>query len=87
MDDATLHFRIGLFYPGVSVLYHTGDNILTAVNVARSCRMVRSDEKVIFVIATPHSAESVPSLRFSIEDGGTAAAAQSPTNHINQASL
>uniref|UniRef100_A0A3B5QCH2 ATPase cation transporting 13A2 n=1 Tax=Xiphophorus maculatus TaxID=8083 RepID=A0A3B5QCH2_XIPMA len=66
----------------------TGDNILTAVNVAKNCRMVRPDEKVIFVIATPHSAESVPSLRFSVEDGGTAAAAaaaaQSPTNHINQ---
>ncbi|PWA32986.1 hypothetical protein CCH79_00016890 [Gambusia affinis] len=62
----------------------TGDNILTAVNVAKSCRMVRSDEKVIFVIATPHSAESVPSLRFSVEDGGTPAAAQSPANDINQ---
>ncbi|XP_008292149.1 polyamine-transporting ATPase 13A2 [Stegastes partitus] len=51
----------------------TGDNILTAVNVAKSCGMLGSDEKVIFVIATGHTAQSVPSLRFSLEDGGTAA--------------
>eukprot|EP00064_Thunnus_orientalis_P013623 superscaffoldBa00002249_g13662 len=49
----------------------TGDNILTAVNVAKSCGMVGSDEKVIFVNATPHTAQSMPSLRFSLGDGGT----------------
>uniref|UniRef100_A0AAQ5XVU1 Cation-transporting P-type ATPase N-terminal domain-containing protein n=1 Tax=Amphiprion ocellaris TaxID=80972 RepID=A0AAQ5XVU1_AMPOC len=49
----------------------TGDNVLTAVNVAKSCGMVGSDEKVIFVTATPHTAQSMPSLRFSLEDGGT----------------
>uniref|UniRef100_A0A4W6BTW5 ATPase cation transporting 13A2 n=1 Tax=Lates calcarifer TaxID=8187 RepID=A0A4W6BTW5_LATCA len=47
----------------------TGDNILTAVNVAKSCGMVGSDEKVIFVTATPHTARSMPTLRFSLEDG------------------
>ncbi|XP_047235838.1 polyamine-transporting ATPase 13A2-like isoform X1 [Girardinichthys multiradiatus] len=62
----------------------TGDNILTAVNVAKSCGMVGSDEKVIFVIATPHTVESMPSLRFSVEDGGPTAA-QSPRDLINQA--
>ncbi|XP_023120279.1 cation-transporting ATPase 13A2 isoform X3 [Amphiprion ocellaris] len=51
----------------------TGDNVLTAVNVAKSCGMVGSDEKVIFVTATPHTAQSMPSLRFSLEDGGTTA--------------
>ncbi|XP_028309630.1 polyamine-transporting ATPase 13A2 [Gouania willdenowi] len=51
----------------------TGDNILTAVNVAKSCRMLGAEEKVIFVIATPHTAESRPTLRFSLEDGGGSA--------------
>ncbi|XP_077465586.1 polyamine-transporting ATPase 13A2 isoform X1 [Stigmatopora argus] len=46
----------------------TGDNILTAVNVAQSCGMVRSDERVIFVEATARSAQSEPSLRFTLED-------------------
>ncbi|KAM9343527.1 polyamine-transporting ATPase 13A2 isoform 2-T2 [Pholidichthys leucotaenia] len=50
----------------------TGDNLLTAVNVAKSCGMVGSDEKVIFVTATPHTAQSVATLRFSLEDGATA---------------
>uniref|UniRef100_A0A8C5DSK0 P-type ATPase A domain-containing protein n=1 Tax=Gouania willdenowi TaxID=441366 RepID=A0A8C5DSK0_GOUWI len=44
----------------------TGDNILTAVNVAKSCRMLGAEEKVIFVIATPHTAESRPTLRFML---------------------
>lgn len=55
----------------------TGDNILTAVNVAKSCGMVGSDEKVIFVNATPHTGQSMPILRFNLEDGGTAAAESS----------
>uniref|UniRef100_A0A673B9N7 ATPase cation transporting 13A2 n=1 Tax=Sphaeramia orbicularis TaxID=375764 RepID=A0A673B9N7_9TELE len=50
----------------------TGDNILTAVNVAKSCGMVGSDEKVIFVKATPHTPHSTPTLRFSLGDGGSA---------------
>ncbi|XP_013856511.1 probable cation-transporting ATPase 13A2, partial [Austrofundulus limnaeus] len=48
----------------------TGDNILTAVNVAKSCRMIGSDEKVIFVTATPQTAQSVPTLRFSLDNEG-----------------
>ncbi|TKS77164.1 Cation-transporting ATPase 13A2 [Collichthys lucidus] len=48
----------------------TGDNILTAVNVAKSCGMVGSDEKVIFVNATPHTAQSTPTLTFNLEEGG-----------------
>lgn len=50
------------------VCLHTGDNILTAVNVARNCGMVGSDEKIIFVNATPHTEQSMPTLRFSLED-------------------
>ncbi|XP_029012526.1 cation-transporting ATPase 13A2 isoform X2 [Betta splendens] len=46
----------------------TGDNILTAVNVAKSCGMVGSDEKVIFVNATPHTTRAMPTLKFSLED-------------------
>ncbi|TDH01678.1 hypothetical protein EPR50_G00182750 [Perca flavescens] len=48
----------------------TGDNILTAVNVAKSCGMVGFDDKVIFVNATPPTAQSIPTLRFSLEDQG-----------------
>ncbi|KAM7404348.1 hypothetical protein PAMP_011704 [Pampus punctatissimus] len=46
----------------------TGDNILTAVSVAKSCGMVGTDEKVIFVNATPHTAQSIPTLRFNLGD-------------------
>ncbi|KAM6930111.1 polyamine-transporting ATPase 13A2 [Lycodopsis pacificus] len=48
----------------------TGDNILTAVNVAKNCGMLGVDEKVIFVNATPHTAQSMPTLNFSLEEGG-----------------
>ncbi|KAK5923304.1 hypothetical protein CgunFtcFv8_000285 [Champsocephalus gunnari] len=58
----------------------TGDNILTAVNVAKSCGMVGFGEKVIFVNATPHTAQSMPTLKFSLEDGGD----QSSAAIINQ---
>ncbi|XP_063735179.1 cation-transporting ATPase 13A2 isoform X2 [Eleginops maclovinus] len=58
----------------------TGDNLLTAVNVAKSCGMVGFDHKVIFVNATPHTAQSMPTLKFSLEDGG----AQSSAEIINQ---
>ncbi|XP_029291341.1 polyamine-transporting ATPase 13A2 isoform X2 [Cottoperca gobio] len=61
----------------------TGDNILTAVNVAKSCGMVGFDEKVIFVNATPHTAQSMPTLKFSLEDRGSPAA-QSSAEIINQ---
>lgn len=45
-----------------------GDNILTAVNVAKSCSMVASDEQVIFVDAKPQTAQSAPTLTFNLED-------------------
>ncbi|XP_054631130.1 cation-transporting ATPase 13A2 isoform X2 [Dunckerocampus dactyliophorus] len=47
----------------------TGDNILTAVNVAKSCGMVRSDEVVMFVEATAHTTQATATLRFYMEDG------------------
>uniref|UniRef100_A0A8C7I5Q3 ATPase cation transporting 13A2 n=1 Tax=Oncorhynchus kisutch TaxID=8019 RepID=A0A8C7I5Q3_ONCKI len=49
----------------------TGDNVLTAVNVARTCGMLGSNERVIFVHATPQTAHSLPSLRFHLGEGGT----------------
>uniref|UniRef100_A0A673YC44 ATPase cation transporting 13A2 n=1 Tax=Salmo trutta TaxID=8032 RepID=A0A673YC44_SALTR len=51
----------------------TGDNVLTAVNVARTCGMVGSNERVIFVHATPQTGQSMPSLRFHLGEGGTEA--------------
>uniref|UniRef100_A0A672JX05 Succinate dehydrogenase [ubiquinone] iron-sulfur subunit, mitochondrial-like n=1 Tax=Sinocyclocheilus grahami TaxID=75366 RepID=A0A672JX05_SINGR len=47
----------------------TGDNILTAVNVAHACGMVLSHEKVIFVHASPPTASSMASLQFHQGDG------------------
>ncbi|KAJ8371004.1 hypothetical protein SKAU_G00110320 [Synaphobranchus kaupii] len=51
----------------------TGDNILTAVNVARSCGMVRKGEQVIFVHASPPTAQSPPSLQFHRAEMGAGA--------------
>lgn len=59
------------------VFLHIGDNILTAVNVAKSCGMVGSDDRVIFVHATPHTAQSTPTLRFHLGEGGATTAAGS----------
>ncbi|KAJ8257722.1 hypothetical protein GJAV_G00188980 [Gymnothorax javanicus] len=42
----------------------TGDNILTAVNVARACGIVRKDERVYYVQASPPTGHSPPSLQF-----------------------
>uniref|UniRef100_A0A4W5KGT3 ATPase cation transporting 13A2 n=1 Tax=Hucho hucho TaxID=62062 RepID=A0A4W5KGT3_9TELE len=53
----------------------TGDNVLTAVNVARTCGMVASNERVIFVHATPQTGQSMPSLCFHLGEGGTEATA------------
>uniref|UniRef100_A0A3Q3X418 Cation-transporting P-type ATPase N-terminal domain-containing protein n=1 Tax=Mola mola TaxID=94237 RepID=A0A3Q3X418_MOLML len=61
----------------------TGDNILTAVNVAKSCGMVESHEKVIFVNAAPQTAQSMPTLKFSLEDN-EATGAQSSMEVITQ---
>ncbi|KAM6976472.1 polyamine-transporting ATPase 13A2 [Aplochiton taeniatus] len=61
----------------------TGDNILTAVNVARSCGMMSSDDRVIFVNASPHSALSQASLRFHLGEGGENAS-HSSTDGLTQ---
>lgn len=53
----------------VLCVFHIGDNILTAVSVAKTCGMVGVDEKVIFVKATPHTTQSLPTLTFNLEDG------------------
>lgn len=50
----------------------SGDNILTAVNVARACGMVLTHDKVIFVHASPPTANSVASLQFHEGDGASA---------------
>lgn len=50
----------------------TGDNILTAVNVAKNCGMIGPDEKVIFVRALPHTDQSRPTLRFTLGHEGDA---------------
>uniref|UniRef100_A0ACB8EEJ0 Uncharacterized protein n=1 Tax=Sphaerodactylus townsendi TaxID=933632 RepID=A0ACB8EEJ0_9SAUR len=42
----------------------TGDNMLTAVNVARSCRMVEAGEQVVFVNAVPPGDGQPPALKF-----------------------
>ncbi|XP_075462086.1 polyamine-transporting ATPase 13A2 isoform X2 [Ascaphus truei] len=42
----------------------TGDNMLTAVNVARSCHMVESTEQVIFVSASPPSHNKAATLKY-----------------------
>lgn len=52
----------------------TGDNILTAVNVARGCGMLSSHEKTIFVHASPPSGHSPALLKFHIGEGGADAA-------------
>uniref|UniRef100_A0A8C9RWR4 ATPase cation transporting 13A2 n=1 Tax=Scleropages formosus TaxID=113540 RepID=A0A8C9RWR4_SCLFO len=48
----------------------TGDNMLTAVNVARVCGMVAADEHVISVHTSSPDAHSPPSLQFHLEDSG-----------------
>ncbi|XP_056450032.1 cation-transporting ATPase 13A2 isoform X1 [Gadus chalcogrammus] len=48
----------------------TGDNILTAVNVSRSCGMVGSEDQVIFVQASPPDGQLPPTLSFHQEDRG-----------------
>lgn len=65
------------------VLLCVGDNVLTAVNVAKSCGMVGADEKVIFVTANPNSAQSAPTLKFSLEEQ-VAAAAPHPADGFSQ---
>ncbi|OPJ86261.1 putative cation-transporting ATPase 13A2 [Patagioenas fasciata monilis] len=46
----------------------TGDNMLTAVNVARSCRMVEAKEGVIFVSASPPGHDKPAALKFVLAE-------------------
>ncbi|NXT84419.1 AT132 ATPase, partial [Zapornia atra] len=46
----------------------TGDNMLTAVNVARGCRMVEPDERVIFVNASPPGHDKPAALKFLLAE-------------------
>ncbi|XP_014425072.2 polyamine-transporting ATPase 13A2 isoform X2 [Pelodiscus sinensis] len=46
----------------------TGDNMLTAVNVAKSCRMVEVKERVVFVNAAPPSHDKPAALKFISDD-------------------
>ncbi|XP_065277201.1 polyamine-transporting ATPase 13A2 [Emys orbicularis] len=46
----------------------TGDNMLTAVNVAKSCRMVELKERVVFVNASPPSHDKPAALKFILSD-------------------
>uniref|UniRef100_A0A8C2XQ63 ATPase cation transporting 13A2 n=1 Tax=Cyclopterus lumpus TaxID=8103 RepID=A0A8C2XQ63_CYCLU len=64
----------------------TGDNILTAVNVAKGCGMVESHEKVIFVNVTPQTAQSGPRLKFSLDEGGAPADQTSIVTRVSPAS-
>lgn len=45
--------------------------MLTAVNVARSCRMVEAKEPVVFVSAAPPSHDKPAALRFIPSDHPT----------------
>ncbi|XP_062449418.1 polyamine-transporting ATPase 13A2 [Rhea pennata] len=46
----------------------TGDNMLTAVNVAKSCRMVEPKERVIFVNASPPGPGKPAALKFLLAE-------------------
>ncbi|KAK4809814.1 hypothetical protein QYF61_014282 [Mycteria americana] len=46
----------------------TGDNMLTAVNVAKSCRMVEPKGRVIFVNASPPSHDKPAALKFTLAE-------------------
>ncbi|XP_016160529.1 PREDICTED: probable cation-transporting ATPase 13A2 [Ficedula albicollis] len=46
----------------------TGDNMLTALNVARGCRMVEPRERVVFVTASPPSHDKPAALKFVLAE-------------------
>ncbi|XP_025909352.1 cation-transporting ATPase 13A2 [Nothoprocta perdicaria] len=46
----------------------TGDNMLTAVNVAKSCHMVEPKERVVFVNASPPTADKPAALKFILAE-------------------
>ncbi|NXD42580.1 AT132 ATPase, partial [Copsychus sechellarum] len=46
----------------------TGDNMLTALNVARGCRMVQPRERVVFATASPPSHDKPAALKFVLAE-------------------
>ncbi|XP_058711126.1 polyamine-transporting ATPase 13A2 isoform X3 [Poecile atricapillus] len=46
----------------------TGDNMLTAMNVARGCRMLEPRERVVFVTASPPGHDKPASLKFVLAE-------------------
>lgn len=66
----------------LSLLFLLGDNILTALNVARVCGMMSSHEQIIFVNASPPTATSMPLLRFHQGDSVAAAVSTQETMDI-----
>lgn len=50
----------------------TGDNMLTALNVARGCRMLEPGEGVVFVTASPPGHDKPAALRFTPAEPGPA---------------
>ncbi|NWY49052.1 AT132 ATPase, partial [Sylvia atricapilla] len=50
------------------VMVTAGDNMLTAMNVARGCRMVEPTEGVIFVTASPPSRDKPATLKFVLAE-------------------
>ncbi|XP_013910145.1 PREDICTED: probable cation-transporting ATPase 13A2 [Thamnophis sirtalis] len=50
---------------GIQTVMVTGDNMLTAVNVARSCQMLQAQERVVFVNAAPPSRGKAAALTFT----------------------
>ncbi|XP_027026323.2 cation-transporting ATPase 13A2 isoform X1 [Tachysurus fulvidraco] len=65
----------------------TGDNILTALNVARACGMMSSHEQVVFVHASPPTANSMAVLRFHQGDGSPAVVSTQETMNILEQGL
>ncbi|XP_060794319.1 cation-transporting ATPase 13A2 isoform X2 [Neoarius graeffei] len=63
----------------------TGDNILTALNVARACGMIPSHEQIIFVHASPPTANSMATLRFHRGEGAVISTQE--TMHILEQGL
>lgn len=66
----------------LSLLFPSGDNILTALNVARTCGMMSSHEQIIFVHASPPTATSMALLRFNQGDSAAAVISTQETMDI-----
>lgn len=49
----------------MKIVMVTGDNILTALSVARECKMVKSDTQVIVVNSTAHQNQAKPHVYFT----------------------